>query len=167
MEALTKEQKYLLASNQGGALLNAGASWSALRNAGASLSDLLNAGASLSALRGDLNEDDIPLVKKPYSRMLAEIKAGERIHKQSTFGPENAPVVHTCGTPMCTGGHLVQMGGKKGWKLKERFGFAGAAALIHAKAHPGWPCQDFGSIPQDWAMAYIETMAKREAKEAA
>jgi hypothetical protein len=65
---------------------------------------------------------------------------------------------------MCTAGHLVNMGGGMGYALKDKYGFSVAAALIHEKAHPGWPCQNFGSIPQDWALAYIEEMAGHEKK---
>jgi hypothetical protein len=65
---------------------------------------------------------------------------------------------------MCTAGHLVQLAGDAGWKLKERYDWIGAATLIHYKAHPNLPPQNFGSIPQEWALAYIKHMAKVEAK---
>lgn len=37
-----------------------------------------------------------------------------------------------------------------------------AASLIHMKSRPDVPPQNFGSIPQDFAMAYIEQRAKEE-----
>ncbi len=107
----------------------------------------------------------VPLVNHPYSRMLAGIQDKKRIHKQSTWGDLNGPEDDTniCGSPMCTAGHLVQMGGAAGWALRLQYGWATAASLIHAKAHPDVPPQNFRAIPQDWALAYIETMAEREA----
>lgn len=66
---------------------------------------------------------------------------------------------------MCTAGSLVHMAGQRGYELKKEFGWEGAASLIHKKAHPDYPCQNFGGIPQSWAMAYIEEMAEREAEE--
>ncbi len=67
-----------------------------------------------------------------------------------------------CGTPMCTAGHLVNMAGEIGYKLKSKYGWANAAMLIHLKSNPDLPVQNFGSIPQEWALAYIEEMAERE-----
>jgi hypothetical protein len=141
---------------------SAGYSASALLLAGYSVSDVRSAGYSAS----DVQElfDRVPFVENPYTKLLKGIQARERIFKQSTFGPgiyireENI-----CNTAMCTGGHLVNLGGKPGWKLQEEFGFSTAGALIHQKAHPGWPCQNFGSIPDEWALAYIEEMAEHEA----
>ena len=149
----------------------AGASWGDLRTAGANWVDLLAAGASLVDLRtagaGSLKLEDlessIPLVENPYTRILADIRAGQRLHDQSTFGPDCDPETNICGSAMCTGGHLVNLGGAAGYALKNKYGWATAAALIHEKAHPGWPCQDFGSIPQENALAYIEYMAVCEA----
>ena len=94
--------------------------------------------------------------------MLAGINAGKLKHDQSTFGPDSDPKTNLCKTQMCTAGHLVNMGGAAGYALRDAYGFTTAAALIHQKAHPGWPCQDFGIIPQDWAIAYIEEMAEHE-----
>ena len=102
---------------------------------------------------------------KVWRRLLADLRASKRQHKQSTWGPEDAPTPepNLCNTPMCTAGHLVSMGGEKGWALKEEYGWATAAALIHYKAHPDQPVQNFGAIPDAWAMAYIEEMAALEA----
>jgi hypothetical protein len=102
-------------------------------------------------------------LEKPYTNLLADIQTKKRIHRQSTFGPEECvPERNVCGTPMCTAGHLVQMAGERGYELKKQYGWAGAANLLHYKAHPESPAQNFGTIPQDWAMAYIETMAEKE-----
>ena len=97
--------------------------------------------------------------------MLADIEAGKRKHNQSTFGPEEEE--HVCRTAMCTAGHLVQMGGHAGWLLKQKLGFSGAASLIHAKAHPNYPQQNFGEIGDKLAMGYIRFMAGVETKETA
>jgi hypothetical protein len=109
--------------------------------------------------------DGVPLIDKPYTRMLAEIREGKRTHDQSTFGGDDLAKHSVCGTPMCTAGSLVQMAGESGYALMKKYGWAGAAALIHARAHPDSPCQNFGSIPQAWAMAYIEMMAEKEASQ--
>jgi hypothetical protein len=144
-------------------LMAAGWTPSALRAAGWTPSDLMAAGWTPSDLRAGLGE--IPVLDKPYSRMLAEINAGKRTFKQSTWGPENSPTPEPslCNTPMCCAGHLVSLAGEAGWNLRKKVGFAGAAALIHDAAHPGWPLQNFGAIPDAWALAYIETMAQHEA----
>ena len=107
---------------------------------------------------------EIPKLERPYSKLLADIKEKRRVHQQSTWGPENEPCTETnvCGTAMCTAGHIVNMAGENGWKLKQKIGFAGAATLIHFKSHPDLPCQNFGYINQDYAMAYIEEMAAIE-----
>jgi hypothetical protein len=141
---------------------SAGYSASALRSAGYSASDVLSAGYSAS----DVQElfDRVPLVENPYTKILQGIQTRERIFKQSTFGPGHyVREENICNTAMCTGGHLVNLGGEPGWKLQKEFGFSTAGALIHQKAHPGWPCQDFSSIPDEWALAYIEEMAEHEA----
>ena len=153
--------KTLLASRQFSALLSAGYSASDVRSAGYSASDVLSAGYSASDVQA--LEDSIPLIEKPYSRIWAGIQAQTIKHDQSTFGPNADPKTNLCKTQMCTAGHLVNMGGAQGYALKEKYHFATAAALIHYKSHPGWPCQDFGCIPQGWALAYIEEMAEHEA----
>jgi hypothetical protein len=157
-------------------VLSAGYSASDLRSAGYSASDLRSAGYSASDLRSagysasevqELDES-IPFVNKPYSKIWEQIKKNKDCHRQSTFGPEEmVEEQNICKTPMCTAGHLVAMGGAKGWNLKEKFDFRIAAALIHYKAHPNYPLQNFDAIPQDWAIAYIKEMAEREAQEEA
>jgi hypothetical protein len=147
-------------------VLSAGYSASDVRSAGYSASDVLSAGYSASDVQ-EL-EKSIPLLNKPYSKIWEQIKRNKNCHMQSTFGPEKmVEEQNICNTPMCTAGHLVAMGGAKGWKLKEKFGFPIAAALIHYKAHPNYPLQNFDAIPQDWAIAYIKEMAEREAQEEA
>lgn len=63
---------------------------------------------------------------------------------------------------MCTAGHLVNMVGEIGYKLRAKYGWVGAANLIHAKLRPDAPAQNFGNIPQQFAMAYIEERAAEE-----
>jgi ribosomal protein L13E len=142
------------------ALRGAGFSASTLSALGYSASDLRDLGFSASALK-EL-EESIPLVEKPYTKIWADIQSKARVHDQQQFGPECDPEQNLCGTPMCTAGHLVNLGGELGYALQDRYGFPTAAALIHFKAHPDWPCQNFGNIPQDLALAYIEEMAYRE-----
>ena len=144
------------------ALIAAGWTPSALRAGGWTPSDLMKAGWTASELIEAFGE--IPVLEKPYTRLLADINAKKRQFRQSTWGPEGAPTPepNICNTPMCTAGHLVSMAGEAGWALKEKYGFAGAALLIHDAAHPGVPAQNFGAIPDAWALAYIEEMAERE-----
>ena len=119
-------------------------------------------GEQLDSLTGGRK---IPEVKNPYSRMLADIEAGKRCHQQNTSGPDDAkPDMDICGTPMCTAGHLVNMAGPDGYALKDRLGYAGAATLIHMASRPDVPPQNFGNIPQEWALAYIEARAAEEVK---
>ncbi len=108
--------------------------------------------------------ETIPKLDKPYTHLLADIKAKNRIHDQSTFGEieEFSSEANVCGTPMCTAGHLVNMAGEIGYKLKAKYGWTTAAKLIHLKTHPDQPVQNFGSIPQSWALAYIKEMARIE-----
>ncbi len=137
----------------------AGFSASSLRAAGFSASDVRAAGFSAS----DVAEwDTIPVLEKPYSHLLSDIKAKKRTHDQKTYGPEAQPSDNICGAHMCTAGHLVNMAGKIGYALKDKYGWQGAANLIHAKSRPDVPPQNFGTIPQEWAMAYIEERAAEE-----
>lgn len=107
---------------------------------------------------------DNPVLENPYIHLLADINEKKRIHKQSTWGPEDKPTEekNICNTPMCTAGHLVSMAGAIGWNLKNKYGWRDAATLIHIKAHPDFPTQNFGSIDQSNALAYIEAMAEWE-----
>ncbi|MDE1971481.1 MAG: hypothetical protein KGI50_07960 [Patescibacteria group bacterium] len=156
-------------------LLAAGWTPSALRAAGWTPSDLLAAGWTPSALLAagwtpsDLRDaqkewDEIPVLEKPYTRLLSEIESGARKHNQSTFGPDCDPKKNLCGTPMCTAGHLVNMAGDIGYKLKDKYGWNIAATMIHRKSRPDVPPQNFGTIPQEFAMAYIRERAKEEAE---
>jgi len=94
--------------------------------------------------------------------MLVEIQSNSRKHDQSTFGPNVDPGKNLCGTPMCTAGHLVNMAGEAGYKLKDKYSWQKAARLIHMKSRPDVPPQNFGAIPQKFAMAYIEERAAEE-----
>ena len=138
--------------------------------AGYSLSDARAAGYSLSAAiaagysENDIKEwESIPVLDKPYTHLFSDIKEKRRIHRQSTWGPDKpTDEKHICDTPMCTAGHLVNMAGKIGWDLKNKYGWRDAAALIHIKTHSNFPMQDFGGIGDDQAMAYIEAAAEFE-----
>jgi len=163
MTTLTKEQMAICATAgiTPSQLLAAGFTALQLLAAGCTALQLLAAGCTAS----QLFNDETPLLHKPYTALLAAINASERKFDQSSFGPEiSPPAEHICGTAMCTAGHLVSMAGAQGQALKEKLGFPQAAALIHAKAHPDYPCQNFGIIPDAWALAYIEMMAGVEAK---
>jgi len=155
-------------------LRGAGYSASDLRGAGYSASDLIGAGYSASDLRGagyilsDLIEfESIPIIDTPYTHLWNDIKSKKRIHDQTTFGKieQYDPKANVCGTRMCTAGHLVNMAGEIGYKLKDKYSWAYAANMIHTRVHPDYMCQDFGLIPQEQAMAYIEEMAAMEQAE--
>jgi hypothetical protein len=118
----------------------------------------------LSAAR-EVMMKDVPLIVNPYSNLLADINSKKRVHNQSDFGPSCDPGTNLCGTQMCTAGHLVNMAGEQGYALQKRFGWEGAASRIHLKVHPTAPCQNFASIPQSHAIAYIEMMAAYEQRE--
>src|SRR5438876_407577 len=88
----------------------------AARSAGYSAAEALGAARSAGYSAAEVEEwqedwDSIPVLIKPYSRMLRDIEAGERIHDQSTFGPDCDPSTNLCKTPMCTAGHLVNQAG--------------------------------------------------------
>lgn len=63
---------------------------------------------------------------------------------------------------MCTAGHLVNMAGEAGYRLKDRLGWVDAARLIHLRSRPDAPPQNFVNIPQAWALAYIRERASEE-----
>ena len=107
--------------------------------------------------------EGVPLLEKPYTTILADIDAKRRKFNQARFGPDTGVSSdHLCKTAMCTAGHLVNMAGGEGVALLKKHGFAHAAALIHAKAHPDHPCQNFGVIKDEFALAYIRKMAAIE-----
>ncbi len=111
--------------------------------------------------------DEIPMVDKFYSKLWNDIQNEKRSFDQSTFGELNNPVdeIHLCNTPMCTAGNIVNMAGQKGYELKNLIGFAGAATLIHKKWYGDLPQQNYGSISDEMALAFIEMNAERESKE--
>ena len=183
MTTLTKEQMAVLATAgitasqilragyTASQMLRAGYTASQMLDAGFTASQLLDAGYTASQMldagftASQMLDDETPLLQKPYTALLAAINANERKFDQSNFGPDNSPSQeHICQTAMCTAGHLVSMAGAQGQALKDKLGFSEAAALIHAKAHPDYPCQNFGRIPDAWGLAYIEMMAAVEAK---
>jgi len=109
--------------------------------------------------------DAVPLLDNPYTNLINDIKAKKRVHNQSDFGPKYDPKENLCGTQMCTAGHLVNMGGTMGYDLMKQYGWAKAASLIHVKTHPDMPTQNFGSISQSNAIAYIELAASFEQRD--
>jgi hypothetical protein len=180
---MTKQSKNELSEQKIMAFLATDNPPSALRAAGWTPSDLIAAGWTPSALiaagwtpsdlraagwtPSDLEEAEkeyeaIPVIEKPYSKMLAAINAGMRLHDQTTFGPDCDPKTNLCKTPMCTAGHLVNMAGEAGYKLKHKYGWETAARLIHFKSRPDVPPQNFGGIPQKFALAYIRERAAEE-----
>jgi len=137
-------------------LIEPGFRTSELTRAGVTVSQLTESGFTASELTHAGVATDVPTVEKPYSRMLAAIESSDIIHDQSDYGPY--------GTPMCTASHLVALAGEAGAKLLEVCdgNFRLAAGLIHARSRPDAPCQDFGLIPQEWALAYIRERASEE-----
>lgn len=105
----------------------------------------------------------IPVLNRPYTQLLADIESGRRKHDQKTFGPESNPPKNICGTAMCTAGHLVNMAGEVGYKLKDKYGWTVVAGMIHMKSRPDAPAPNFWPIPQELAMAYIRERAQEEA----
>jgi hypothetical protein len=141
-------------------MLRAGFTAIQMLDAGFTASQMLDAGFTASQML-----DGAPILQKPYTQLLADIEASKRKFDQSTFGPDNGVAEdHLCRTGMCTAGHLVQMAGEDGKRLKLKYGFPSAASLIHGATHPDYPCQNFGSIPDKYALAYIRKMAAVEAK---
>jgi len=96
--------------------------------------------------------------------MWNDIKNKKRIHNQKTFGDikDFDPKLNVCGIAMCTGGMWVDLGGKPAYDFKNKYGYALTSLLMHKKAHPTLPCQDFGTPTQESAEAYIEWMALNE-----
>ena len=152
-------------------LISAGYTVSELISEGYTVSRLISEGYTVSELisEGYLNDiegwDRIPKLEKPYSKLWEEIQAKKRLHNQSDWGPSTCPTHdNICKTPMCTAGHLVNMAGSIGYELQQKYGWAGAASLIHAKSCPDLPEQNYGAIKQEWALAFIECNAELESK---
>ncbi len=66
-------------------------------------------------------------------------------------------------TPMCTAGHLVNLAGTVGYALVKKYDLPAAARMIHIKNRPDVPPQNYGSIPQRLAIAYIRERVAEEA----
>jgi ribosomal protein L13E len=155
-------------------LRSAGYSAEELRSAGYSAAQLISAGYSAEELRSagysaeDFQEfENIKILEKPYSQLWDDIQANKRIHNQSEWGPDKCPAEENiCGTAMCTAGHLVNMAGAYDLLKKYNDNWAMVASLVHYRSTSAHlPLQNFGSIPQEWALAYIEEMAKLEKEE--
>jgi len=119
-------------------------------------------GEQLSRLTGDRK---IPRMENLYSRMAADVQSKARTLRQSTFGPETVDAEHVCRTPMCIAGHTVNLAGAEGYALKEVFGFACAARLIHIASCPTLAPPRYDTYPDEWALAYIEEAAALETAE--
>jgi len=145
------------------ALIAAGWTPSELIAAGWTPSELRAAGWTPSELEQVEKEwESIPIIPNLYTRLLAEIESGARVHNQMEFGPDCDPKTNLCKTPMCTAGHLINMAGEVGYKLLEKYDWTGAATRIHRKNRPDVPPQNFNCIPQEWALAYIRERAAEE-----
>jgi hypothetical protein len=153
LEAGITASQLLEAGYTASQLLEAGITALQLLEAGYTASQLLEAGITASQLL-----EAVPKIDKPYTTIFSDLNNGKRAHDQSSFG------TNVCGTPMCIAGHLVNLAGEDGWVLKNKVGFSEAAALIHAASHPDKPCPNFGSYPDEWALAFIEEMAAFEAQ---
>jgi hypothetical protein len=118
--------------------------------------------SGLRIYRKDL--ESLPTLTKPYSLLLQDILTKKKIHNQSRFGDVN-PENNTCDTPMCTAGHFVFLAGKRAFDFVKKYGYAHAYYALHHKIYPDIPAQNSESIPQEYALAYIEEMAEMEAGE--
>ena len=159
--------KFLIASKQYAMVRAAGYSLRDARAAGYSLSDARAAGYSLSDARaaGYSLRDAlaVPVLEKPYTKLLNAINEKNRTHDQSTYGDWTpGKGSNVCGMPMCTAGHFVSMAGEEGWSLREAHGWDLAYAMLHAAVHPDFPPQDTSAIKQETAIGYIEYMAAIE-----
>lgn len=148
-----KKQKIL-------ACLGTASPTAALRAAGYSAGALRDAGYSA----GEIVPDGTPVVERPYSRMLADIEAGRRIHNQKDWGPNEDPGENLCKTPMCVAGHLVNLAGPAGYALVNKIGWEDAATRIHHASRPDVPPPNFGAVPNEWTLAYIRERAAEETK---
>jgi hypothetical protein len=108
--------------------------------------------------------DALPVLDKPYTRLLNDINEKRRTFQQSTFGDicDFDPDRNICGSAMCTAGHWVNMMGKAGYDMYKEFGWEITAAAGHHKVHPDYPPQNFSAIPQEFALGYIEFMSDVE-----
>jgi hypothetical protein len=111
----------------------------------------------------------IPKIEKPYSTLLADIKAKRRCYNQADWGDikEYDATQNVCETAMCVAGHLTHMLGPRGYELLKEFGgsYSQVGEIAHRKAHPNYPVMNFGNGDQKLGMAFIETMAEIESKE--
>ena len=98
-----------------------------------------------------------------YSSILLDIKKERRHLDQSTVGKETPPL-NLCDSPMCIAGHTVNLLGEKGYALARKYGVVIAARMIH-RASCDFPLPRYDNYPNEWALAYIQEMAEREAHE--
>jgi hypothetical protein len=159
---LSSDQISWLSSDQIGGLSSDQISWLSSDQIGGLSSDQIS-WLSPEAVKKDKELwESVPKVDRLYSGILASVQA-DGLLDQSTFGPEEYFTV--CSTPMCIAGWTVHAAGPKGHQLKARYGFATAAALIHAKSRPDVSRPRYDDYPNEWALAYIETRAAEESKQ--
>ncbi len=168
MTELTKKQMVLMATAgvTASQMLRAGCTVSQMLDAGFTMPQMLRAGCTASQMidtgftasqmiDAGFTAENLK-IENLYTTIHADIKTAKRKHDQSTFGD------NICGTPMCIAGHIINVAGEVGYKLREKLSPAIAAALIHAFSHPDKPCPNFGAYPDEWALAFIEDMADYE-----
>lgn len=124
------------------------------RSAGLSADTISRLSAGTSDIESIVIQSDF------YTKIWDDILNKKMIHDQSTFGPDFCKEENICKTPMCSAGAIVHIFNR--YDLSKKYGFAKAAEMIHYKHYPDYPCQNFGSIPQEWALAWIETAAEME-----
>ena len=113
--------------------------------------------------------DAIPVLSKPYTQLLNDIKENKRTFKQSVWGNietwEQACDAknNICNTPMCQAGALIHMAGKAGYELKQYLNsWERAATIIFKKANPDLREPNFLNTSQESALVFIEETAKLE-----
>ena len=99
--------------------------------------------------------------------LLSDINESKRKYGQETWGEIESYCedLNICNTPMCIAGHFVHMAGESGYRLKNIFGWATAAGLLHIKSSPNTPIFNYTNTSNEAGMAYIEMMAAFENRE--
>ena len=101
------------------------------------------------------NNEEVPVLDKPYTKILAAITSQGCALKMSTW--------HSCKTTHCIGGWTVHLAGKDGYEAEKKYGGTPqAASLILLKSRPAAPLPNFYASDAA-AMAFIEARAAEEA----
>ena len=128
-------------------------------------SDLRAAGWTPSEIKKIENFPPIPVLQKPYTVMLADIRKKTRLQPINPIlgSTDFDPKQNICETRIVYGWASGEYG-KAGYRLLHACGdlFVLAASLIHEASCPNVPAQNFGPISQELAMAYIEQRAAEE-----